>query len=205
LGIDRTWRRKAVAQLAAYPKGKFLDVATGTGDVALLIAAKFPGSKITGVDIAGKMLDIARKKSVKYGREQQVAFELGDSENLGFPDNSFDAVTVAFGVRNFEDLHKGLAEMHRVVRPGGRAVILEFSRPRGFPFRQVFGLYFKYLLPYFGSLRSKDKRAYHYLYESVQAFPDYERFKVEMTRAGWKDPQYLVLSMGICAIYTADK
>jgi demethylmenaquinone methyltransferase/2-methoxy-6-polyprenyl-1,4-benzoquinol methylase len=114
-------------------------------------------------------------------------------------------VTVAFGVRNFEDLQKGLSEMFRVVKPGGKAVILEFSKPRSFPFKQLFGLYFKYLLPLIGRLQSKDKRAYQYLYESVQAFPDYDRFNTELIKAGWKMPEYQILTLGICAIYTASK
>ena len=205
LGIDRVWRRKAVAELSGYTNGRFLDVATGTGDVALLLLRKYPSATVIGVDIAEKMLEIARKKSGRKGLDQRITFENGDSENLRYPDNSFDAVTVAFGVRNFEDLQKGLSEMYRVVRPGGKAVILEFSKPRAFPFKHLFRLYFKHLLPFVGSLRSKDKRAYHYLYESVQVFPDYERFNAEMINAGWKDPHYHVLSMGICAIYTATK
>lgn len=205
LGIDVSWRRKAIAKLADYRKGKFLDVATGTGDVALMLAKTYHDATIIGVDIAEKMLEIARLKAGKKGFDKQVTFEGGDSENLGFPDNTFDAVTVAFGVRNFEDLQKGLSEMFRVVKPGGKAVILEFSKPRSFPFKQLFGLYFKYLLPLIGRLQSKDKRAYQYLYESVQAFPDYDRFNAELIKAGWKMPEYQILTLGICAIYTASK
>ena len=205
LGIDTRWRRKAVAFVAAYGPGTFLDVATGTGDVALMLARRYPGAKVTGVDISDGMLAIARQKASRRGDTGMVAFEQGDSENLRFPDNSFDAVTVAFGVRNFEDLQKGLKEMLRVVRPGGMAVILEFTKPRIFPFKQLFGVYFKFLLPLIGRLQSKDKRAYRYLYESVQAFPDYDRFQKELIQAGWNDPQYQVLSLGICAIYTATK
>ncbi len=205
LGIDRSWRRKAVSEVIDFPKGHFLDVATGTGDVAFLLAKRYPGATIQGVDISERMLDIARKKLKSKGYDNRIAFTSGDSENLGFQGNSFDAVTVAFGVRNFEDLQKGLSEMYRVVRPGGKAVILEFSKPRSFPFKQLFGLYFKNLLPLVGKLQSKDNRAYRYLYESVQAFPDYEQFNKELVKAGWKNPKYQVLSLGICAIYTAFK
>ena len=205
LGIDVSWRKKAVAMLADQPKGHFLDIATGTGDVAILLAQGYPEATIIGVDIAERMLEIARKKSRRKGFDNRIRFSSGDSENLGFPGNTFDAVTVAFGVRNFEDLQKGLSEMYRVVRPGGKVVILEFSKPRTFPFKHLFGLYFKYLLPFIGSLQSKDKRAYRYLYESVQAFPDYDRFNTELIKAGWKNPECHILTMGICAIYTAFK
>lgn len=205
LGIDVTWRKKAVAKLAAFPNGRFLDVATGTGDVAFMIAKKYPGSTVVGMDLAEGMLEIARKKMDRKGMANRVSFEGGDSENLRYESNSFDAVTVAFGVRNFEDLQKGLSEMYRVVKPGGKAVILEFSKPRSFPFKQLFGLYFKNILPLIGKFQSKDNRAYQYLYESVQAFPDYDRFNEELKQAGWKNPQYQVLSLGICAIYSATK
>jgi len=205
LGIDVQWRKKAVAKLRDFPQGRFLDVATGTGDMAFLLAKRYPEASVHGVDIAEKMLDIARKKLQRKGYDKRVTFASGDSENLAYESNSFDAVTVAFGVRNFEDLQKGLTEMYRVVQPGGMAVILEFSKPRSFPFKQLFGLYFRNLLPFIGKLQSKDNRAYQYLYESVQAFPDYEHFNQELVKAGWKNPQYQVLSLGICALYTASK
>lgn len=205
LGIDRQWRKKSVSMLQDMSPRRILDVATGTGDIALLLADKYPHAAVTGVDIATRMLEIAQAKSERKGMQARIRFEPGDSENLQFADNSFDAVTVAFGVRNFEDLHKGLSEMYRVTAPGGRAIILEFTKPRNFPFKQLFGLYFKHLLPLVGSFRSKDKHAYRYLYESVQAFPDYDRFNTELTRAGWADPAYHILTLGICAIYTASK
>lgn len=205
LGLDIRWRKKAIARIAGYAEGRILDVATGTGDVALMIAAKYPGTTVTGIDIATAMLAIADRKRLKKPYAERVSFAPGDSENLEFANNSFDAVTVAFGVRNFEDLQKGLSEMYRVVRPGGKAVILEFTKPRIFPFKQLFNAYFKHLLPLIGKLRSKDNRAYTYLYESVQAFPDYERFNEALSKAGWKAPQFQSLSLGICAIYTAVK
>ena len=205
LGIDRQWRREAVALLSGVAGGNVLDVATGTGDVALLIARTYPGTQVTGVDISEKMLDIARHKLDKRQLVSDVTFETGDSENLQFEDNSFDAITVAFGVRNYGDLQKGLQEMYRVVKPGGKAIILEFTRPRSFPFRQVFNGYFKHLLPLIGKLRSRDNRAYRYLYESVQAFPDHDDFNAELTRAGWQNPKFKTLTLGICAIYTAEK
>ena len=205
LGIDRQWRRRAIGNLPALQTGHVLDVATGTGDVAFMIAKRFPAVRVTGVDIAEGMLEIAGDKLARKSQDDRIVFETGDSENLQYQDNSFDAVTVAFGVRNFEDLQKGLREMHRVVKPGGKAVILEFTKPRSFPFKQIFNGYFRYLLPGIGKLRSRDSRAYRYLYESVQAFPDYDRFCKELTRAGWRQPEYQPQTLGICAIYTAFK
>jgi demethylmenaquinone methyltransferase/2-methoxy-6-polyprenyl-1,4-benzoquinol methylase len=205
LGIDVRWRKKAIRQLPEQKDGKVLDVATGTGDMAFMIARQFPGVTVTGVDIAEGMLKIAEEKLRRKGLAGRISFAQGDSENLRFEDNSFNAITVAFGVRNFEDLQMGLREMHRVVTPGGKAVILEFTKPRSFPFKQIFNGYFKHLLPFIGKLRSKDNRAYRYLYESVQAFPDYDRFSQELLAAGWKDPEFKSLTLGICAIYTATK
>jgi demethylmenaquinone methyltransferase/2-methoxy-6-polyprenyl-1,4-benzoquinol methylase len=205
LGIDVQWRKKAIRQLPELSSGKILDVATGTGDMAFMIARKFPGVLVTGVDIAEEMLKIAGDKLKRKGLASQVSFATGDSENLTFEDNSFDCITVAFGVRNYENLQKGLQEMYRVVKPGGKVVILEFTKPRTFPFKQIFNGYFKHLLPLIGKLRSKDNRAYRYLYESVQAFPDYDRFSQELMAAGWKNPEFQPLTLGICAIYTASK
>lgn len=205
LGIDMRWRKKAVAQLGKAGKGNVLDVATGTGDVAFMITQMYPEATVTGIDLADQMLVIARQKSTTKSGGDHIRFLQGDSENLPFQDNSYQAVTVAFGVRNFEDLQQGLREMFRVVMPGGKVVILEFSKPRAFPFKQIFNGYFRYLLPALGALRSKDSRAYRYLYESVQAFPDREHFIAELERAGWENPKYESLSLGICAIYTATK
>lgn len=205
LGIDRTWRRKTIRELAPLRPRRILDVATGTADLALEARKQLAPNQIIGVDIAAKMLDIGRGKIHKKGWDQYITLQLGDSENLEFEANSFDAVTVAFGVRNFEHLRAGLAEMYRVTRPGGMIAVLEFSQPRIFPFRQIYQAYFKYLLPLVGRLTSKDPKAYRYLFESVQAFPDGEAFGRELEQVGWTAVQIQPLTLGICTLYTAQK
>lgn len=204
-GIDRKWRKNAIAKLNLPSPGMALDVATGTGDLAFEIKKQYPDSTITGLDIAENMLNIARQKSSKRGFDESIDFVVGDSENLPFESNSFDAVSVAFGVRNFGDLNQGLREICRVLKPGGRLVVLEFTKPRVFPFKQLFGMYFKYILPRIGSLGSGDKKAYKYLYESVQAFPDYGDFTDRLEQTGFTNTSFKAQSLGICAIYTADK
>ena len=205
LGIDRSWRKKAIRLLDPAKAKTVLDVATGTADVAIEIARQLKPEKIIGVDIAQQMLEIGREKVSKRGLAEVIELQLGDSENLPFESNTFDAITVAFGVRNFEDLGKGLSEMQRVLKPGGKLVVLEFSRPRIFPFKQLFNLYFRYLLPLIGRLTSKDPKAYSYLYESVQAFPDRENFVTELGKAGYTEASYRPLTLGICSIYSASK
>lgn len=205
LGIDRSWRKKAIRLLDPAKAKTVLDVATGTADVAIEIARQLKPEKIIGVDIAQQMLEIGREKVSKRGLAEVIELQLGDSENLPFESNTFDAITVAFGVRNFEDLGKGLSEMQRVLKPGGKLVVLEFSRPRIFPFKQLFNLYFRYLLPLIGRLTSKDPKAYSYLYESVQAFPDRENFVTELGKAGFTEASYRPLTLGICSIYSASK
>ena len=205
LGIDRSWLKKAIRLLDPAKAKTVLDVATGTADVAIEIARQLKPEKIIGVDIAQQMLEIGREKVSKRGLAEVIELQLGDSENLPFESNTFDAITVAFGVRNFEDLGKGLSEMQRVLKPGGKLVVLEFSRPRIFPFKQLFNLYFRYLLPLIGRLTSKDPKAYSYLYESVQAFPDRENFVTELGKAGYTEASYRPLTLGICSIYSASK
>ena len=204
-GMDRRWRKTAISMLDIPAHANVLDVATGTGDLAFEIARQYTDASINGLDIAENMLAVARKKSAKRGLGDRVKFTLGDSENLPFEDESFHNVSVAFGVRNFGNLNKGMGEIMRVMKPGGRLVVLEFTKPRSFPFKQFFQLYFKHILPFVGSFGSGDKRAYHYLYESVQAFPDYDRFTAVLTKEGFKNATYKVLSLGICAIYLAEK
>ena len=182
-----------------------LDVATGTGDLAIEALKQFPNAKITGIDIATEMLQVGREKLKKKGLEKKITLVQGDGEIIDFPDNTFDAITVAFGVRNFENLEKGLVDMLRVLKPGGKAIILEFTKPRSFPFKQLFSLYFKFVLPLIGRITSKDKRAYYYLYESVQNFPDYEKFEQKLIESGYSSPYFKTLSLGICAIYSAEK
>ncbi len=205
LGIDVSWRKRAISYLQSGQPKEMLDVATGTADVAIMAAKILKPSRIIGIDIANQMLDIGRKKILKAGLEGTITLETGDSENLQFPDASFDAITVAFGVRNFENLEKGLSEMYRVLCPGGRIVILEFSRPQLFPFKQLYNTYFKYVLPLIGRLTSRDVRAYTYLFESVQAFPEGEQFLQILSQTGFQNPLCERLTLGICTIYAATK
>jgi demethylmenaquinone methyltransferase/2-methoxy-6-polyprenyl-1,4-benzoquinol methylase len=206
LGIDITWRRKAIAQLNEKEHRKILDVATGTADVALEIRKQMPTVEhITGLDISSEMLAFGREKVSKKGWDDKITLVEGDSEDLPFEDNSFDAVTVAFGVRNFENLEKGLQEIHRVIRPGGKLVVLEFSHPQAFPIKQLFNFYFKYILPSIGHVISNDKKAYQYLYESVQAFLDQEAFLEQLSKIGFKSNQCRSLTFGISSLYTGIK
>ncbi len=205
LGIDVSWRKRAIGYLKASEPKEILDVATGTADVAIMTAKILKPTRIIGIDIANQMLDYGRVKIQNEGLENIISLETGDSESLRFPDNSFDAVTVAFGVRNFENLEKGLSDMYRVLRPGGHVVILEFSRPHVFPFKQLYNTYFKYVLPLIGRLTSRDVRAYSYLFESVQAFPEGDHFIQILSRIGYQKPLCERLTLGICTIYAATK
>jgi demethylmenaquinone methyltransferase/2-methoxy-6-polyprenyl-1,4-benzoquinol methylase len=205
LGIDVYWRKRAIRLLKEDAPKMVLDVATGTADVALETARQLRPEKIIGIDIANEMLEIGRTKIDKRGLSTIIELQQGDSENLPFSDNTFDAITVAFGVRNFEHLEKGLEEMHRVLKPGGKLVVLEFSRPRVFPFKQLYNFYFRNILPTVGRLTSKDPRAYSYLYESVQAFPDREQFTDILSKIGFKSNQCIPLTLGVCAIYSGGK
>lgn len=204
-GIDVWWRKKAIATLKDSKPQRILDVATGTADLAMEAAKSLQPEHITGLDISVKMLDIGKEKIRKAGLNDVIQLESGDSENMKYADGSFDAVMAAFGVRNFENLEKGLSEMQRVVRPGGMIMVLEFSKPRFFPLKQIFNVYFKYLLPVIGKIKSKDPKAYQYLYESVQAFPDYDHFTAILEDAGFKNARFKALTGGICTIYTAEK
>lgn len=204
LGIDNGWRRKAVNLLKPLKPRLILDVATGTGDFAIA-ALRMNPEKIVGVDISEGMLEIGRKKMQNRGLDKKIDLISGDSENLPFEENKFDAVTVGFGVRNFEDVNRGLAEIRRVLRPGGMLVVLEFSRPKQFPFKQLYNFYFKFILPKLGRLISRDKAAYTYLPESVEAFPDGDDFLTILTNLGYKEPACKPLTLGISSIYTARK
>lgn len=207
LGIDRNWRKQALSLLVSHKPQQLLDVATGTGDMAFMADKILHPAKITGIDLSMGMLDVAKRRlaDLKDKPGATIEFLKGDAENLPFADNSFDAATVTFGVRNFGDLHKGLSEMRRVLRPESPIVVLEFTKPRIFPVRQLFDIYFRHILPLIGSWTSGDGRAYKYLYESVQAFPDYEAFNQELIKAGFDRPAFTPLSLGICAIYIAYK
>jgi demethylmenaquinone methyltransferase / 2-methoxy-6-polyprenyl-1,4-benzoquinol methylase len=206
LGIDILWRKKAIRILKKENPQLVLDVATGTGDFALEAARmKLNAKKIIGVDISNGMLEIGRKKIAEKGLSNVIEMVLGDSENLPFTDNYFDAFTVAFGVRNFENLEKGLKEMHRVLKPGSTGIVLEFSKPKSFPMKQLFGFYFKNIVPFIGKIMSKDHRAYTYLPESVQAFPDGDNFLAIMKNAGYRETKCISLTGGIASIYLGKK
>lgn len=205
LGIDRSWRTKAINLLKDEHPKIILDVATGTADVALETARLLNPTHITGIDISTQMLDIGRQKIQAKGLDKIIQLQEADSENIPFADNTFDAITVAFGVRNFEHLDKGLSEMLRVLKPGGKAIILEFSRPTLFPFKQLFHFYFKNILPAIGKLSSKDPKAYQYLYESVQVFPDGADFLDVLNNTGYNSNKCIPLTLGICSIYVGHK
>lgn len=204
LGIDKIWRKKAIAELKEINPTRILDIATGTGDFALA-ALKINPKEVVGIDISEGMLAVGKEKMIAKKVDNIISMQLGDSENLPFEDNYFDGLTVGFGVRNFENLEKGLAEMLRVIRPGGKAIILEFSKPKNFPIKQVFGFYSKYFIPFFGKNISKDEKAYAYLPESVQAFPEGENFKAILTKVGYKNVTSKLVSGGIATIYIGRK
>ena len=203
-GIDRAWRKKLVSILGTWKPIAVLDVATGTGDLAIAISALQP-QKIVGLDISEKMLDIGRQKLSALGLKQLISLQCADAEKIPFSDNSFDAITVAFGVRNFENLELGLKEMHRVLRPGGIMLILEFSHPETFPMKQLYSFYSRYIIPLLGRLISGNSQAYTYLPESVAAFPSGKKFLEILENMGLKSPEQVKLSMGIAAIYHAEK
>jgi demethylmenaquinone methyltransferase/2-methoxy-6-polyprenyl-1,4-benzoquinol methylase len=205
LGIDIIWRKKAINELKKDQPKLILDVATGTGDFAFEALSILKPEKIIGVDISQGMLDIAQQKIAKRGLGDRFEVKLGDSEKLPFDANTFDAVTVAYGVRNFENLELGLDDIHRVLKPGGKAVVLEFSKPKVFPVKQLYKFYFNYITPGIGKLFSKDSRAYTYLPESVAVFPDGETFKALMDKIGFKNTKCRPLAFGICSIYTGVK
>jgi demethylmenaquinone methyltransferase / 2-methoxy-6-polyprenyl-1,4-benzoquinol methylase len=204
LGIDIIWRKKAIRSLKSMQPKLILDVATGTGDFAVE-ALRLNPEKITGIDISEGMLNVGRKKMKERNLDRQIELLEADSENMPFEQNKFDAVIVAFGVRNFENLERGLGEMLRVLKPGGKVVILEFSRPSGFPFRQFYNFYFKYVLPKIGSVISRDQVAYTYLPESVEAFPDGNQFLEILQRLGYKNTTCKPLTFGISSLYTGIK
>ncbi|HLW29674.1 MAG TPA: bifunctional demethylmenaquinone methyltransferase/2-methoxy-6-polyprenyl-1,4-benzoquinol methylase UbiE [Brumimicrobium sp.] len=204
LGIDHLWRKKAIKMLKENQPKKIIDLATGTGDFALA-ALKLNPEKVVGVDISDGMLEKGREKIKKKGKEHIITMVNGDSEDLPFEDNEFDALTVGFGVRNYENLEKGLGEMLRVIAPGGKAIILEFSKPKKFPVKQFFGFYSKFIIPMLGKTISKDSSAYEYLPESVAAFPEGQDFLDILERVGYKNTSARMVSGGIATIYTGVK
>ncbi len=203
-GIDKIWRKKVRKILSAGKPEIILDVATGTGDLAVELSKLNPKT-IIGIDIAAEMLEVGTKKIKKKNLDKIIKLQVGDSENIDFPDNYFDAVTVAFGVRNYENLQKGLKEMNRVMKQGGKTVILEFSKPHKFPVKNIYNFYFIHILPKLGKMVSKNDEAYSYLPDSVSKFPEGKNFMNEMIDAGFKNPAQKRLTLGIATIYTATK
>ncbi|MCX6143092.1 MAG: bifunctional demethylmenaquinone methyltransferase/2-methoxy-6-polyprenyl-1,4-benzoquinol methylase UbiE [Ignavibacteriales bacterium] len=203
-GFDIRWRRKAIRLLGEYHPKSILDIATGTADLAIE-ASRLPVSSIFGVDLSPEMLKYAQQKIVRRRLQSLITVEEGSAEHLRFPDDTFDAVMVAFGIRNFSNLDQGLGEMLRVIRPGGAAMILEFSRPRRSPFKQLYALYFARILPRLGGMISKSPEAYQYLPSTVQAFPDGGRLLDILHTTGYVRSRQYPLTMGIATIYIAEK
>lgn len=203
LGIDKRWRRAAINSLRPYAPKKILDVATGTGDFALLAARTLEPENLLGVDISEGMLEVGRKKILQAGLADVVTFRREDCMALSQPDGEFDALTVAYGIRNFQDLDRGLREMHRVLRPGGRLVIIELTAPRRFPMRQLFWLYSHVLMPLVGRLVSRDRKAYSYLPATMEAFPQGEVMREILQKAGFREVEFRRFTFGLSTLYTA--
>jgi demethylmenaquinone methyltransferase/2-methoxy-6-polyprenyl-1,4-benzoquinol methylase len=204
-GIDKGWRKKGIKELQSIHPKTILDVATGTGDLAITAEKILHPDKITGIDISDGMLELGRKKIEALQLDDKIELIQGDSETINYNGSSFDAITVAFGVRNFENLEKGLSEMFRVLKPGGKVSIIECTIPKKFLLRAFYNFYMFTMVPAFGKLFASNGRAYKYLNSSVQAFPDRENFLDIMNKAGFKNTYYKSLSLGICCIYCGSK
>ena len=204
-GLDISWRKKALNYLKDLQPKKLLDVATGTADVAIMASRLLKPNSIKGIDISEGMLEIGRKKVAAQGLEDTIELLKGDSETISFANDSFDAVTVAFGVRNFQNLEKGLSEILRVLKPGGRLVVLEFSQPKWFFVKSFYNLYMKIVAPNMGKLFSKNRSAYQYLDKSIKKFPEGKNFTAILDNLGYANLQYKPLSLGICSIYCGEK
>lgn len=203
--IDRGWRKKAIKTLAPHHPQSILDIATGTGDFAILSALMLKPAKLIGTDISEGMMKIGKEKVERMGLSQIISFEKEDCLHLSYEDNSFDAVTAAFGIRNFADLDKGLKEMCRVLKPGGHLCIVELTTPVRFPMKQLFHIYSHSVLPFYGRLISKDTNAYSYLIKTIEAFPQGERMVDILQQAGFANASFRRLTFGICTLYTATK
>jgi len=204
-GIDVGWRKKAIKQLRSLDPKSILDVATGTGDMAILASKLLTAEKIIGIDISDGMLEIGKKKIEKLGLQQRIELLKGDSETIIFNSNSFDAVTVAFGVRNFQNLELGLSEIKRVLKPGGKLIVLECTKPKLPVIKNFYNLYLNVIAPWIGRVISKNKNAYQYLNESVQKFPEGKDFVQILNKLGYKNASCKTLSLGISSIYCGEK
>jgi demethylmenaquinone methyltransferase/2-methoxy-6-polyprenyl-1,4-benzoquinol methylase len=205
VGIDVGWRKKAIKELKKEQPQFVLDVATGTADVALMAQKILKPIKIVGIDISKEMLEIGKQKVHKAGLDNVIDLQIGDSEAINYAENTFDATTVAFGVRNFQNLEKGLSEIYRVLKPGKKMVILEFSKPKRNVWHKLYNLYMGIIAPKMVSVLSKNKEAYEYLNNSVNAFPERESLVSIINKVGFKNSYYKELSLGICCIYIAEK
>lgn len=205
LGIDKLWRRRVIRKIVKENPNEVLDIATGTADLAILLAKKHPRVKITGVDLSENMLAVGRKKVEEINLSNRISLKQGDSLSLPFENESFDIAMVAFGVRNYEDPVKGMTETFRVLKKKGKFYVLEFSMPRKFPMAQLYRFYFWAILPLLGRMVSGHKRAYTYLPESVNAFPDGNKFVLLMEKAGFSECKFKILSFGIATIYEGVK
>ena len=204
LGIHKGWRKKCIELIASRNPKQILDVATGTADFAIG-AMKLNPEKIIGIDISEGMMKFGRKKIEELHFEKTITLQYGDAETCDLPENSMDAITVGFGVRNFENLEKGLSNMLRILKPGGQLCVLEFASPTKFPIKQFYKFHFKFITPTLGKLFSKDSRAYTYLPESIKAFPDNERFTQILEKVGYKKATYSSVGWGLASIYLAEK
>ena len=205
MGIERIWKKKLVRAVKKSRPQSIIDLATGTADIAIIEAELIPGAQIAGLDLAPKMIELAQAKVNKKGLSDRIQLEQGDAESLRFNDHTFDAASISFGVRNFENLEKGISEIFRVLRKGGKIFVLEFSRPTIFPFKQLFNFYFGKILPRIGSWISRDKSAYSYLFESVQSFPNYDDFTKVLEGCGFKNCRWKSFTLGICCLYIGEK
>ena len=204
-GIDKNWRRKGISFVGTYSPKTILDIATGTGDLAIAMQQTLKAGRIIGADLSEGMMEVGRRKVEEAGLSEFIAFEQQDCTALTYADDSFDAVTAAFGVRNFEDIEKGLSEMYRVLKPGGHLMILELSTPEHFPMKQLYTVYSKVVIPNVGKLLSKENVAYSYLPASIKVVPQGRVMEELLTRQGFKSAKAQTLTFGICSLYTATK
>ena len=205
LGIDKIWRRKGIAFLRPFSPASILDIATGTGDLAISMYRRLKADRIVGADISEGMMDVGRRKVAEAGLSEHISFEYQDCTALTYPDNSFDAVTAAFGVRNFEDIEQGSSEMYRVLKPGGHLMILELSSPEHFPMKQLYTVYSKFVIPNIGRLLSKEHTAYSYLPASIKVVPQGKVMTDLLSRVGFNQARSRTFTCGICSLYTACK